>query len=86
MHSNYHAEQFVRKIKHECLNHCTFLSEKALRDTLDIFYLAYIITPSVRIRNSTAGTSSRTQLIGKGKGDVTHISVIPGLLGYYYRA
>ena len=38
---NYHAEQFVRKIKHECLSHCLFLSGQALRKVLDAYVEYY---------------------------------------------
>ena len=81
---NYHAEQFVRKIKHECLNHCMFFSEKALRTTLSI-YLEYYHTqrPNTKFNG---GCIIENETHWQRDGKITHTSAIPGLLGYYYRA
>ena len=62
---NYHAEQFVRKIKHECLNHCVFLSEKSLRTTLSA-YVEYYHIPSAQTRDSMEAASLKTRRIGNG--------------------
>lgn len=80
---NYHAEQFVRKIKHECLNHCMFLSEKALRETLDA-YVDYYHTqrPNTKFNG---GCIIEDGTHWQRDGAITHTSSIPGLLGYYYR-
>lgn len=81
---NYHAEQFVRKIKHECLNHCVFLSEKSLRTTL-VAYLEYYHTqrPNKRFNG---GCIIENETHWQREGTITHTSALPGLLGYYYRA
>ena len=80
---NYHAEQFVRKIKHECLNHCVFLSEKSLRTTLNA-YLEYYHTqrPNTRFNG---GCIIENETHWQRDGKITHTSELPGLLGYYYR-
>lgn len=81
---NYHAEQFVRKIKHECLNHCMFLSERALRETLDA-YLEYYHTQRPHTKFN-GGCIIENATHWQREGNITHIGAIPGLLGYYYRA
>lgn len=80
---NYHAEQFVRKIKHECLNHCMFLSEKVLRETLDA-HVDYYHTqrPNTKFNG---GCIIEDGTHWQRDGAITHISPIPGLRGYYYR-
>lgn len=81
---NYHAEQFVRKIKYECLNHCMFLSEKALQETLDT-YIEYYHTqrPNGKFNG---GCIIENATHWQREGNIVHCESIPGLLGYYYRS
>jgi len=80
---NYHAEQFVRKIKHECLSHCLFLSGAALRKVIDA-YVDYYNTqrPNTRFNG---GCILENHTHWQTEGEVKQISQLPGLLNYYYR-
>ena len=80
---NYHAEQFVRKIKHECLSHCLFLSGQALRKVLDA-YVEYYSTqrPNTRFNG---GCIIEDSTHWQSEGEIKKFSQLPGLLNYYYR-
>ena len=80
---NYHAEQFVRKIKHECLSHCLFLSGTALRKVIDA-YVDYYNTqrPNTKFNG---GCILEDKTHWQTEGEVKQISLLPGLLNYYYR-
>lgn len=81
---NFHAEQFVRKIKHECLSHCLFLSGDALRNVLDM-YVKYYNTqrPNTRFNG---GCILEDETHWQTEGEIRQITTLPGLLNYYYRS
>ncbi len=80
---NYHAEQFVRKIKHECLSHCLFLSGAALRKVIDD-YVAYYNTqrPNTKFNG---GCIQEDYTHWQCEGEIKQTATIPGLINYYYR-
>ncbi len=80
---NYHAEQFVRKIKHECLSHCLFLSGAALREVIDT-YVEYYNTqrPNTKFNG---GCIQEDHTHWQSEGEVRQTAKIPGLINYYYR-
>jgi|GEM_PF-1092026 len=80
---NYHAEQFVRKIKHECLSHCLFLSGKALRSVIDA-YVEYYNTqrPNTKFNG---GCIQEDHTHWQCEGEIRQTAKIPGLINYYYR-
>lgn len=80
---NYHAEQFVRKIKHECLSHCLFLSGAALRKVIDD-YVAYYNTqrPNTKFNG---GCIQEDHTHWQCEGEIKQTATIPGLINYYYR-
>lgn len=80
---NFHAEQFVRKIKHECLSHCIFLSDKALRDVINA-YVEYYNNHRPNGKHNGGciiedGTHWQTQ------GEIRSYGKLPGLTNYYFR-
>ena len=80
---NYHAEQFVRKIKHECLSHCLFLSGKALRTVIDA-YVEYYNTqrPNTKFNG---GCIQEDHTHWQCEGEIRQTAKIPGLITYSYR-
>ena len=80
---NYHAEQFVRKIKHECLSHCLFLSGTALRKVIDA-YVDYYNTQRPNSRFN-GGCILEDHTHWQTEGEVKQVSLLPGLLNYYFR-
>lgn len=80
---NYHAEQFVRRIKHECLSHCLFLSGAALRKVIDD-YVAYYNTqrPNTKFND---GCIQEDHTHWQCEGEIKQTATIPGLINYYYR-
>ena len=80
---NCYAEQFVHKIKHECLDHCIFLSEEALRNTIDL-YLDYYHKQRPNSKYN-GGCIIEDATHWQRDGVIVHTATLPGLLGYYYR-
>ena len=80
---NYHAEQFVRKIKHECLSHCLFLSGKALRAVIDT-YVEYYNTQRPHTKFN-GGCIQEDHTHWQCEGEIRQTAKIPGLINYYYR-
>ena len=80
---NCYAEQFVKKIKHECLGHCIFLSESALRNTINL-YLEYYHQQRPNSKYN-GGCIMENATHWQRDGEIVHVSTLPGLLGYYYR-
>lgn len=80
---NYHAEQFVRKIKHECLSHCLFLSGKALRTVIDD-YVEYYNTQRPHTKFN-GGCIQEDHTHWQCEGEIRQTAKIPGLINYYYR-
>ena len=80
---NYHAEHFVYKIKHECLSHCIFLSEKALKQVIDAYVYYYHNQRPNKKFNGGCIMENETHWLEDGK--ITQAELIPGLLNYYYR-
>ena len=80
---NYHAEQFVRKIKHECLSHCLFLSGTALRKVIDA-YVDYYNTqrPNTKFNG---GCIIEDHTHWQTEGEIQQDIKVPGLLNYYFR-
>ena len=80
---NYHAEQFVRKIKHECLSHCLFLSGKALRTVIDV-YVEYYNTQRPHTKFN-GGCIQEDHTHWQCEGEIKQTATIPGLINYYDR-
>ena len=80
---NFHAEHFVRKIKSECLSHCTFFSVAALKKTINLYVNYYHHQRPNSKFNGGCIIEDQTQW--HEDGIINQIESIPGLLNYYYR-
>ena len=77
------AEQFVNSIKRECLSHCVFFSEDALRKVMTL-YLEYYhkYRPN---RKYGGGCIMPEETQDSFMGEIKKKTIIPGLLTTYYR-
>jgi putative transposase len=80
---NFHAEQFVRKIKHECLSHCIFLSGDALRSVIAA-YVEYYNSHRPNSKHN-GGCIIEDGTHWQKDGEVKQFGKIPGLTNYYFR-
>ena len=78
------SEQFVNNIKHDCLSHCVFFSEKALRQVIALYVEYYHkYRPN---KKHDGGFIMPSDLPMTGTGEIKQNSLLPGLLTTYYRA
>lgn len=78
------AEQFVNNIKRDCLSHCVFFTEEALRKVVNM-YLEYY--HKYRPNRKYGGDCIMPEdTDGDFMGEIKKKSIIPGLLTTYYRA
>ena len=76
-------DDFVRKIKVECLSHCTFLSVTGLKDVIDLYVNYYHHQRPNSKFDGGCIIEDRTQW--HDNGEINQVESIPGLLNYYYR-
>lgn len=78
------SEQFVNNIKHDCLSHCVFFTEEALRKVIQQ-YVDYYHKYRPHIKHK-GGFIMPSDLPMTGTGEIRQNSFLPGLLTTYYRS